>query len=69
MTQAGWKTIPSSYVIPENDISITGTVAEQMAARTGRTYRVPGNHAPFYSHPKEFAARLATIVRDAGAGR
>ncbi|SDZ34182.1 Alpha/beta hydrolase family protein [Asanoa ishikariensis] len=62
VTRAAWHTIPSSYVIPENDISITATVAERMAARTGAVHRVPGHHAPFYSNPKEFAALLTRIA-------
>ncbi|GIF73422.1 alpha/beta fold hydrolase [Asanoa siamensis] len=61
-TAVAWKTIPSSYVVPENDISITGLLADQMAARTTAVHRVPGNHAPFFSHPKEFAALLTEIV-------
>ncbi|WP_405582797.1 alpha/beta hydrolase [Streptomyces sp. NBC_01190] len=61
VTRAGWRNVPNSYVIPEADVSITGTVAERMAARADTVYRVPGHHAPFYSHPKEFAETLMEI--------
>jgi hypothetical protein len=61
VTQAGWRTVPNSYVIPDADLSITGTVAEQMAARADTVYRCPGHHAPFYSHPREFAEILVEI--------
>jgi pimeloyl-ACP methyl ester carboxylesterase len=61
VTRAGWRTVPNSYVIPDADLSITGTVAEQMAARADTVYRCPGHHAPFYSHPREFAEILMKI--------
>lgn len=67
VTEMGWKTIPSSYVIPDNDISVVALVEEAMAARTGAVYHAVGNHAPFHSHPKEFAELLETIVEKAGA--
>ncbi|GAA4586488.1 alpha/beta hydrolase [Planotetraspora phitsanulokensis] len=62
VTQAGWRTVPNSYVIPDNDVSITGTIAESMAARADAVYRCPGHHAPFYSHPAEFADILLDIA-------
>ncbi|MGC5311432.1 alpha/beta hydrolase [Micromonospora zamorensis] len=61
VTRAGWREVPNSYVIPSSDISLTGTIAEQMAARADHVYRTPGHHAPFYSHPVEFAAVLDRI--------
>jgi Alpha/beta hydrolase family len=68
VTQAGWKNVPNSYVIPDNDLSLTGTVAESMAERADAVYRVPGHHTPFYSHPQEFAQLLVKIATDAQAG-
>lgn len=62
VTRAGWKNVPNSYVIPAEDVSLTGTIAESMAQRADTVYRVPGHHAPFYSHPREFAAVLAEIA-------
>ncbi|MEO3773221.1 alpha/beta hydrolase [Micromonospora sp. B9E7] len=61
VTRAGWREVPNSYVIPAADISLTGTIAEQMAERADHVHRTPGHHAPFYSHPEEFAAMLAEI--------
>ncbi|NMO50079.1 alpha/beta hydrolase [Actinoplanes sp. TBRC 11911] len=68
VTAAGWKTIPSAYVIPDNDLSTVAVVEEAMAARTGAVYSAVGNHAPFYSHPKEFAELLVMILDRAGLG-
>ncbi|WP_127502293.1 alpha/beta hydrolase [Actinoplanes solisilvae] len=61
VTRVGWREVPNSYVIPSDDISLTGTIAEQMAARADRVFRVPGNHAPFWSNPAEFADVLVEI--------
>ncbi|MFD8613109.1 alpha/beta hydrolase [Streptomyces sp. NPDC059631] len=61
VTRAGWRTVPTTYVIPDNDVSLTGTVAEQMAARADFVRRVPGHHAPFHSHPVECARVLMEI--------
>jgi hypothetical protein len=69
VTQAGWKTVPNSYVIPDNDVSIVATVEEGMAERADAVYRVPGHHAPFYSHPREFAEVLTKIATGAAAAR
>ncbi|WP_440084563.1 alpha/beta hydrolase [Streptosporangium sp. LJ11] len=69
VTRAGWRTTPNSYVIPEKDVSITGGVAEQMAACAETVYRCPGHHAPFYSNPREFADILVDVAtRSSSAG-
>jgi pimeloyl-ACP methyl ester carboxylesterase len=69
VTRAGWKTVANSYVIPDDDVSITGTIAESMAERADAVYRVPGHHAPFYSHPREFAEVLVKIAANVPAAR
>ncbi|MFE9611426.1 alpha/beta hydrolase [Streptomyces sp. NPDC006012] len=69
VTKAGWKTVPNSYVIPDSDVSLTGTVAEAMAERADTVYRVVGHHAPFYSHPREFAEVLMKIAQNPGTTR
>ncbi|MFF4903207.1 alpha/beta fold hydrolase [Streptomyces sp. NPDC001068] len=66
VTTAGWKTVPNSYVIPDDDVSLTGTIAETMAERADEVHRVPGHHAPFYSHPREFAQVLVGIATTVG---
>ncbi|WP_162641592.1 alpha/beta hydrolase [Streptosporangium sp. 'caverna'] len=67
VTRAGWRTVPNSYVIPDRDISITGTIAEKMAERADAVYRCPGHHAPFYSNPKEFSDILIDIAAQVSA--
>jgi len=65
VTRAAWHTVPNSYVIPDQDVSVVATVEERMAARADTVYHCEGHHAPFYSHPKEFAALLAQIAEAA----
>jgi hypothetical protein len=65
VTRAGWHTVPNSYVIPDQDVSVVATVEERMAARADTVYHCEGHHAPFYSHPKEFAALLTQIAEAA----
>jgi hypothetical protein len=62
ITRAGWREVPNSFVIPDHDLSVTGTLSEGFAARADRVYRVPGNHAPFWTHPAEFAVLLKEIA-------
>ncbi|MFI2429143.1 hypothetical protein ACH5A7_34495 [Streptomyces sp. NPDC018955] len=59
---AGRRSVPNGYVIPDEDVSIAGTMAAPMAARTDTVYRCPGHHAPFYSHPGDFAEILLRIA-------
>ena len=61
VTRAGWRGLPNSYVIPDADLSITATVAERFAARADTVYRCRGHHAPFHSHPREFADILERV--------
>ncbi|WP_326569898.1 alpha/beta fold hydrolase [Actinacidiphila glaucinigra] len=69
VTQAGWKTVPNSYVIPDYDVSTVAAVEEDMAKRADAVYRVPGHHAPFYSHPREFADVLTKIATNTATVR
>jgi pimeloyl-ACP methyl ester carboxylesterase len=62
VTQVGWRTIPSSFIMADNDQTHVRLVAEQMAARTGAVYHLPSHHEPFLSMPTELAALLTRIV-------
>jgi pimeloyl-ACP methyl ester carboxylesterase len=64
VTRAGWREVPNSYVIPENDLSLTGTLADTFAKRAQHVYRVPGGHSPFWDHPTEFARLMNEIADD-----
>jgi pimeloyl-ACP methyl ester carboxylesterase len=63
VTRAAWHTVPSTYVITENDAAIPVQFQEQMATRAKSIRRIPTSHSPFLSRPAELAALLDEIVR------
>ncbi|MEU0040255.1 alpha/beta hydrolase [Streptomyces sp. NPDC006333] len=60
LTQAAWRTVPSTYILCEEDIAIPLPLQEAMAARAERTVRLSSGHSPFLSQPAE----LARVLRD-----
>ena len=63
VTRAAWHTVPSTYVITENDAAIPVPLQEQMATRAKSIRRIPTSHSPFLSRPAELAALLDEIAR------
>ncbi|MFJ6620774.1 alpha/beta fold hydrolase [Kitasatospora sp. NPDC091335] len=63
---AGWRTVPSSYVVCEHDRALEPSRQRVLAARADTVHRLPSSHSPFLSMPGELAALLAGI---AGTGR
>ncbi|MET7718229.1 alpha/beta fold hydrolase [Streptomyces sp. NPDC005407] len=67
VTKAGWRTIPSTYIICEQDGALPPQEQEKLAARANAVYRLESSHSPFLSMPAELAALLANIaVGEAG---
>ena len=62
VTAAAWHTVPSTYIVTENDASLPLALQEQMAARTKEVRRIASSHSPFLSRPVELAALLDEIV-------
>jgi pimeloyl-ACP methyl ester carboxylesterase len=51
---AGWKTIPSWYLVASNDAAIPPVAERAMAARAGATtIEITSSHVAFISHPQE----------------
>ncbi|MCX4597318.1 alpha/beta fold hydrolase [Streptomyces sp. NBC_01549] len=65
LTAAGWHTVPSTYVVCEQDQALPPGDQEQLAARSGSVHRLASGHSPFLSMPGEFAALLAKIASEA----
>ncbi|MDX3239106.1 alpha/beta hydrolase [Streptomyces sp. ME03-5709C] len=63
VTAAAWKTVPSTYIVTEQDTALVPEFQESMAARAQRTHRLPSGHSSFLSMPVELAA---LITADAG---
>lgn len=60
--QAGWRTVPSAYIVCEHDQALPPRDQEALAARSGEVHRLASSHSPFLSMPQELAALLARIA-------
>jgi pimeloyl-ACP methyl ester carboxylesterase len=54
-TAAAWRSVPSTYVICDQDRAVPPPVQEAMAARAATVRHVPASHSPFLSRPGEVA--------------
>lgn len=60
---AGWKTIPSWYMVASNDEAIPPVAERAMAARAGaHTVEVASSHVAFISHPAETVELILAAV-------
>ncbi|MFG1932182.1 alpha/beta hydrolase [Mycobacterium sp. NPDC048908] len=59
LTEAAWKTVPSTYIICEEDNAIPVAAQEVMAKRADEVLRIRASHSPFLSQP----AALARLIR------
>jgi pimeloyl-ACP methyl ester carboxylesterase len=64
LTRAAWHTVPSTYVVCEQDAAIPVFAQEAMAARAKRVLHLPASHSPFLSRPAELADLLRTAPLD-----
>jgi len=58
LTAAAWKSVPSTYIVCENDAALAPRAQERLAERAGRVLRLPSAHSPFLSHAEDLAALL-----------
>lgn len=61
LTRAAWRTVPSTYVVCEDDRALPAPAQEAMAARSGTVHRIASGHSPFLSRPAELASLLGKI--------
>jgi pimeloyl-ACP methyl ester carboxylesterase len=66
LTNAAWKSVPSTYVIAEQDQAIPLVAQEAMAERAGEVLRMDTGHSPFLSQPGALAELLRPILDRAG---
>ncbi|MEV5388315.1 alpha/beta hydrolase [Streptomyces sp. NPDC052721] len=62
LTKAAWHTVPSTYIICEDDQALPVQVQQVLAKRSDVVHRIPGDHSPFLSRPGELAALLSRIA-------
>ncbi|MEU3567874.1 alpha/beta fold hydrolase [Kitasatospora sp. NPDC036755] len=66
VTTAGWRTVPSSYVVCEHDRALDPARQHRLAARAGSVHRLPSGHSPFLSMPRRLAALLGRTASCGG---
>jgi pimeloyl-ACP methyl ester carboxylesterase len=60
---AGWKTLPSWYMVASSDNAIPPVAERAMAARAGaHTVEVESSHVAFVSHPDETVELILAAV-------
>lgn len=65
---AAWRTVPSWFVVAQNDNVIPPDLERFFAKRMGaKTTEIKSSHAVFMSHPKEVAAIIESAARAATA--
>jgi pimeloyl-ACP methyl ester carboxylesterase len=66
LSTAAWQTVPSTYVICEQDNAIPPAAQEMMSGRAGTVLRLDSSHSPFLSRPDDVTAiiqkALATLA-------
>ncbi len=62
LTQAAWRTIPSTYVACTQDQAIPYFVQQMMSERAGTVHTLESSHSPFLSHTSEVAAIIDGVA-------
>jgi pimeloyl-ACP methyl ester carboxylesterase len=63
LSQASWKTIPSTYIVCEQDRAMPMDFMEKVAPRANTVHRIPTSHSPFLSRPAELADLIGSVTR------
>jgi pimeloyl-ACP methyl ester carboxylesterase len=68
MGEPAWKSLPSWYLVAQNDEAIPPDAERQFAARMGATtVEIPAGHLAMVSHPDEAAALIEKAAESVGA--
>lgn len=60
VTEASWRTIPSTYVVLTEDLAIPEAMQRAFAAQATDTVVLDTSHSPMLSRPAQLAAILST---------
>jgi pimeloyl-ACP methyl ester carboxylesterase len=68
MGEPAWKSLPSWYLVAQNDEAIPPDAERQFAARMGATIvEIPSGHVAMVSHPGEVAQLIEKAAEAVGA--
>jgi pimeloyl-ACP methyl ester carboxylesterase len=63
-----WRSLPSWYLVAQNDEALSPDAERQFAARMGAsTVEIPSSHVAMFSHPNEVADLIETAANAVGA--
>ncbi|WP_370417005.1 alpha/beta fold hydrolase [Streptomyces sp. QH1-20] len=62
VTTAGWRTVPSSYIVCDRDQALEPSRQLVLATRADSVHRLPSSHSPFLSMPRQLATLLGRIA-------
>jgi len=67
MGTPAWKSLPTWYLVAQNDEALPPDAERQFAARMGATtVEIPSNHVPMLSHPNEVADLIEKAANAVG---
>ena len=67
MGTPAWKSLPTWYLVAQNDEALPPDAERQFAARMGAiTVEIPSNHVPMVSHPNEVVDLIETAADAVG---
>ncbi|MFS4092258.1 alpha/beta hydrolase [Streptomyces sp. AF1A] len=64
LTGAAWKSVECRYIVCELDNALPLSFQEAMAARAGKSHRLPSGHSAFLSMPAELAETITAAALD-----
>jgi pimeloyl-ACP methyl ester carboxylesterase len=59
-----WQSIPTTYIVCEQDRALSPEMQRAMAKKAGRVESIDTDHSPFLSRPEEFHRILVSIAGD-----
>jgi hypothetical protein len=59
---AAWRSISSAYVVCTDDHTIHPDDQRDMAMQASEVHELDSSHSPFFSHPDELAAIIASYA-------
>jgi len=65
---AGWRGVPTTYVLTERDRALPADAQRRLAARTDAQVSLDSDHSPMLTHPAALAEVIREVVASVDAG-
>lgn len=67
--RAGWRSLPSTYVVLTRDLIFSASAQRAMADRADRRVEIRGFHVAIFVQPKQIATLIAAIAADSSGSQ